>query len=56
MGKANRDIPVIDDRPMTSERLEALHQKWLLREDDTDSWDEESSSASSNRGTIRIVG
>ena len=56
MGKANRNIPVIDDRPMTSERLEAMHQKWLSREDDTEPWDKESSNASNDRKTNRIAG
>ena len=56
MEKANRNIPVIDDRPMTSERLEALHQKWLLQEDDTEPDDERRSNASNDRGTSRIAG
>ncbi|MBR2215603.1 MAG: hypothetical protein IJ849_07600 [Selenomonadaceae bacterium] len=54
MGKANSNILVIDDRPMTPERLEALHQKWLLREDDAEPWDEEI--VSPNYGTNCMAG
>ena len=59
MEKANRRIPVIDDRPMTPERLEAMHRKWLMRLDDTAPWEEDTSDdfvvRKMNRGSRQYV-
>ena len=53
MEKVNRGIPVIDDRPMTPERLEAMHRKWQLRVDDTMPWEDDSFSETSTLKTRR---